>query len=258
MTSIQIEIQLIVCLVSIACAIPGVFLVLRKMSLISDAISHSILPGIVIGFFMTQNLYSPLLILLATLFGIITVALVEFIQKTGLVKKDTAIGLVFPSLFSLGVILIAQYASDTHLDIDAVLTGDASYSVIDRLYLLDYDLGPKSIWVIGTIVLLSLTLLINFFKELKISTFDIGLAASLGFSPVLIHYGLMTISSITIVGAFDIVGSVLVIALMIVPAASAYLLTKDLKLMLVLACFFGVFSALSGYWIAHLMDSSIS
>jgi len=97
-----------------------------------------------------------------------------------------------------------------------------------------------------------------FFKELKVSTFDAGLAAALGFSPIVMHYGLMTVSSITIVGAFDAVGPILVVALMIAPAATAYLFTKDLKRMLLLSCFFGVFAAISGYWLAHLLEASIS
>ena len=245
-------------LVALACAIPGTFLVLRKMAMISDAISHSILPGIVLGFFITHDLNSPILILLAAFSGVITVFLVEFIQKTGLVKKDTAIGLVFPALFSIGVILIAKNANDVHLDIDAVLLGELAFAPFDRLLFNDIDLGPKSLWVIGTILLITITLLIMFFKELKLSTFDKGLAATLGFSPILIHYGLMTVSSITVVGAFDAVGAILVVALMIAPAASAYLLTNDLKKMLLLSCTFGVFAAISGYWLANLLDGSIA
>ena len=258
MNSAQIEIQLIASLVAIACAIPGTFLVLRKMAMISDAISHSILPGLVIGFFITQDLNSPLLILLAALTGIITVVLVERIQKTGLVKEDTAIGLVFPALFSIGVILIAKNANDIHLDVDAVLLGELAFAPFDRLIIAGTDIGPKSLWVIGTILAITIGLLIAFFKELKISTFDAGLAASLGFSPALIHYGLMTMASITTVGAFDAVGAILVVALMIAPAASAYLLTTDLKKMLGLAIAFGVFSAISGYWLAHWLDASIA
>lgn len=258
MTNAQIEIQGIAALVSIACAIPGTFLVLRKMAMISDAISHAILPGIVLGFFITQDLNSPLLILLAALTGVITVMLVEFIQKTGLVKEDTAIGLVFPALFSIGVILIAKNANDVHLDIDAVLLGELAFAPFDRLLLSGTDMGPKSLWVIGSILIITLTLLLLFFKELKLSTFDKGLATTLGFSPVLIHYGLMTVSSVTIVGAFDAVGAVLVVALIIAPAATAYLLTDDLRKMLLFSCLFGVFSAISGYWMAHLLDASIA
>ena len=258
MSNAQLEIQLIASLVAVACAIPGTFLVLRKMAMISDAISHSILPGIVIGFFITHDLNSPLLILLAALTGIITVILVEYIQKTGLVKEDTAIGLVFPALFSIGVIMIAKNANDVHLDIDAVLLGELAFAPFDRLIISGSDFGPKSLWIIGTILMITITLLILFFKELKVSTFDKGLSASLGFSPAIIHYGLMSVSSVTTVGAFDAVGAILVVALMIAPAAAAYLLTTDLKKMLALAIGFGIFSAIFGYWVAHWLDASIA
>ncbi|WP_420571464.1 metal ABC transporter permease [Kordia sp.] len=266
MNNAQIVIQIIVALVAVACAIPGTFLVLRKMSLISDAISHSILLGIVIGFFIVEDTASPFLIVLAALAGIVTVILVEYIQKTGLVKEDTAIGLVFPALFSIGVILIAKNANDVHLDIDSVMVGDLSLAPFDIIQINCIEgitdscinLGPKAIWVIGIILLITLILLFAFFKELKVSTFDPGLAAALGFSPVILHYGLMTVSSVTIVGAFDAVGPILVVALMIAPAATAYLFTKDLKKMLLLSCFFGVVAAISGYWLAHVLDASIS
>ena len=258
MSSAQLEIQLIASLVAIACAIPGTFLVLRKMALISDAISHSVLPGLVIGFFITHDLGSPLLILMAALSGVLTVVLVEFIQKTKLVKEDTAIGLVFPALFSIGVIMIAKNANDVHLDIDIVLLGELAFAPFDRLMINGLDIGPKSLWLIGVVLIITLGLLAAFYKELKLSTFDVGLATTLGFSPVLIHYGLMSVASVTIVGAFDAVGAILVIALMIAPAATAYLLTNDLKKMLWLSIVFGVFCAISGYWLAHFLDASIS
>ena len=258
MTSAQIEIQLIASIVAIACAIPGTFLVLRKMALISDAISHSILPGLVLGFFITHNLNSPLLIIMAAFTGVITVILVEFIQKTRLVKEDTAIGLVFPVLFSIGVILIAKNANDVHLDTDAILLGELAFAPFDRFLVDGLDFGPKSLWIIGTILLITIGLLVAFFKELKISTFDAGLATALGFSPVIIHYGLMSVASITIVGSFDAVGAILVVALMIAPAATAYLLTDNLKKMLSLSVVFGVFSAIAGYWLAHWLNASIA
>lgn len=258
MSNPQIEIQIIAAIVAMACAIPGVFLVLRKMALISDAISHAILPGIVIGFFVTQDLNSPLLILLAALTGVITVVLVEFIQKTGLVKEDTAIGLVFPVLFSIGVILISKNANDVHLDVDAVLLGELAFAPFDRLMVNGADWGPKSLWIMGSILLITISLLVLFFKELKVSTFDAGLSSALGISPVVMHYGLMSVSSITVVGAFDAVGAILVVALIIAPAATAYLLTEDLKKMIGLSLLFGVVSAISGYWVAHFLDASIS
>jgi manganese/zinc/iron transport system permease protein len=258
MSSAQIEIQLIASIVAISCAIPGTFLVLRKMALISDAISHSILPGLVLGFFITHDLNSPLLIVMAAFSGLVTVVLVEFIQKTKLVKEDTAIGLVFPVLFSIGVIMIAKNANDVHLDTDAILLGELAFAPFDRLLIDGADFGPKSLWIIGTVLLITIGLLFAFFKELKISTFDAGLATALGFSPIMIHYGLMSVASITIVGSFDAVGAILVVALMIAPAATAYLLTDNLKRMLGLSVLFGVFSAIAGYWLAHWLDASIS
>ena len=159
----------------------------------------------------------------------------EAIQKTGLVKEDTAIGLVFPALFSIGVILIAKNANDVHLDIDAVLLGELAFAPFDRLLISGLDVGPKSLWVMGVILIVTLVLLYLFFKELKVSTFDAGLSSALGISPIIMHYGLMSVSSITVVGAFDAVGAILVVALMIAPAATAYLLTSDLKKMMVLS-----------------------
>ena len=108
--------------------------------------------------------------------GVLTVIVVEFIQKTGLVKEDTAIGLVFPALFSLGIILITQNANDVHLDVDSVLLGELAFAPFDRLIISDIDLGPKAIWVIGSIFICNCILVITFFKELKISTFDISLS----------------------------------------------------------------------------------
>ncbi|MFT7118604.1 MAG: manganese/zinc/iron transport system permease protein, partial [Flavobacteriales bacterium] len=254
----EVAVILIACLTSVACAIPGVFLVLRKMALISDAISHSILPGIVIGFFITEDLASPWLILLAAFSGIITVVLVEAIQKTGLVKEDTAIGLVFPALFSIGVLLISVYASDIHLDADAVLVGRLEYAAFDQLMIGNESYGPKSMWTISTTLLITLALLLAFYKELKLSTFDIGLSSALGFSPVVMHYGLMSIASVTTVVSFDAVGAILVVALMIAPAAAAYLLTTDLKKMILLSVLFGIVSAIGGYYFAVWLDASIS
>ena len=258
MSDAQIEIQVIAMIVAASCAIPGVFLVLRRMSLISDAISHSILLGIVIGFFITRDLNSPLLILLAALTGVVTIIMVEMIQRSKLVKEDTAIGLVFPLLFSIGVILISKNANDIHLDVDAVLIGELAFAPFDRFLFNGMDLGPKSLWIMGTILILTITLLLLFFKELKVTTFDKGLAASMGISPLIFHYGLMSVSSITIVGAFDAVGAILVVALMIAPAATAYLLTTNLKRMIGISILFGITSAIGGYWLAHYLDASIS
>lgn len=258
MSSPQFEIQLIAAITAAACALPGVFLVLRRMAMMSDAISHSILLGIVIGFFVVESTSSPLLILFAAAVGVLTVVLVEWLQRTGLVREDAAIGIVFPLLFSIGVILISKYAGNVHLDLDAVLLGELAFAPFDRLQIAGWDLGPRGLWVMGAILVANTILVIAFFKELKLATFDPALAASLGFAPALLHYGLMSMVSVTAVGAFDAVGSILVVALMIGPPAAAFLLTGDLKRMLGISVLLGVISAVVGYWLAHWLDASIA
>ena len=254
----QIEIQLIAIVTAIACALPGVFLVLRRMTLMSDAISHAILPGIVLAFFLTESLSSPLLILAAAGTGVLTVFFVELLQRTKLIKEDAAIGLTFPALFSIGVILISRFAENVHLDMDAVLLGELAYAPLNRLKAFGYDLGPVSLYVMGTILVINLVFILLFYKELKLVTFDASLAAALGFAPTLIHYGLMTLVSVTTVGAFDAVGSILVVALIAGPPATAYLMTDKLSRMLILSAIIGSVNAVSGYWLASLFDVSIA
>lgn len=258
MTSAQIEVQLVAAVVAAACALPGVFLVLRRMAMMSDAISHAILPGIVLGFFLTGRLGSPLLIAAAAAAGLVTVFLVEIIDRSRLVKEDAAIGLVFPALFSLGVILIARHAGDVHLDIDAVLLGEIAFAPFDRLSVAGRDLGPRSLWTMGAMLVANAVFLGVFFKELKLATFDPALAAALGFAPAALHYALMALVSVTAVGAFDAVGSILVVALMIAPAATAWLLTDRLGAMVAWSVGVGVASAVSGYWLAYALDASIA
>jgi manganese/zinc/iron transport system permease protein len=257
MSITQIEIQLIAVLVAAACALPGVFLVLRQMAMMSDAISHTVLLGIVLVFFVVRDLGSPLLIVGAAATGVLTVSLIELLNRTGLVKQDAAIGLVFPALFSIAVILISRYVRGVHLDVDSVLLGELAFAPFDRMQLFGLDL-PHSAVVMGVILVVNILFIVLFYKELKLATFDPGLAAALGFSPALIHYALMTLVSVTAVGAFDAVGSILVVALIITPAAAAYLLTDDLRAMLGWSVAIGVVSAIGGYWLARSMNANIA
>jgi len=258
MTSGQIEIQLIAVVVAVACALPGTFLVLRRLSLVSDAISHSILLGIVLGFFVVGSVNSPLLLVGAALVGLATVVFVQLLQRTGLVKEDAAIGLVFPALFSIGVILISRYADGVHLDIDAVLLGELAFAPFDRIEFWGWDWGPTALVVMSVILAINIGAIAIFWKELKLSTFDPALAVALGFTPALVQYALMGLVSLTAVGAFDAVGSILVVALMIAPPAAAYLLTDSLPRLLLLAAAIGAASALAGYWLAYALDASIA
>lgn len=258
MTTAQIEIQAVAVLVAVSCALPGVFLILRRMALLSDAISHAILLGIVLAFFVTEDLTSPLLVVAACATGLLTVLAVEILQRTGRMREDAAIGLVFPFLFSLGVILISRYAGTVHLDTDAVLLGELAFVPFNRFVALGIDWGPRALLMMGGILALNVILLALFFKELKIVTFDPALAAAAGISPVVVHYGLMTSVSLTAVGSFDAVGSILVVALMIAPPATAYLITDRLVPLIIWSAAIGAASAIGGYWIAHALDASIA
>lgn len=258
MTPEQLEIQLITAVVAASCALVGSFLVLRRQSMLADAVSHAILPGIVLAFFLTESLTSPLLLLAAAATGVVTVFLIEALERTRLVKTDAAIGLVFPALFAIGVVLVARYASDVHLDTDAVLLGDPAFSWIERFAPAGRDLGPLALWTMGGVLLLNLAFVALLFKELKLATFDPGLAAALGFAPAVIHYALAGLVSVTAVGAFDVVGSILVVALMVAPPSAAYLLTDRLPRMVGLAVLIGVLSAVLGYAMARALDASIA
>jgi manganese/zinc/iron transport system permease protein len=254
----QTEIVLLAATVAVACALPGCLLMLRRLALMSDAISHAILLGIVLGFFVAGRLDSPLLILGAALTGVLTVTLTELLVSTRQVREDTAIGLVFPVLFSIAVILINRYAGNVHIDTDAVLIGEIAYAPFDRLVVGGIDLGLRSMWTVGSVLLLNLAFIVLLYKELKLSIFDAGLAAALGFMPALLGYALMTLVSLTAVVSFDAVGSILVVALMVVPPATAYLLTDRLREMLLISAGLGVLAALSGYLLASRLDASIA
>ncbi|MDX9791603.1 MAG: metal ABC transporter permease [Candidatus Kapabacteria bacterium] len=254
---IEFNIILIASLTAAACAISGVFLILRRMALMSDAISHAVLPGIIVVFILLQDRTSPLLIIGAALSGLLLVYLIELIYKTNLVKEDAAIGLVFPAMFSIGVILISMNLSSVHFHEHSVLVGDINLSAINTSVYLGLEM-PKSVPVLTGLLLLNILFVTVFYKELKISTFDAGLAAAFGFSPVLIHYLFMSLVSITAVGSFDTAGSILVIALMIAPASTAYLLTDKLKIMIVLAAIIGVLSSVSGFYFSYYFNSTPS
>ena len=258
MNMIQLELLAIAIMAALSCALPGIFLVLRGVALMSDAISHAILLGIIVMFLMVQDLSSPWLLFGAAAAGLLTVACTELLISTERIKKDTAIGLVFPLFFSIGIILITWYARDVHLDSDMVLLGDIALAPFHRFYSAGIDLGPSALWQLGGIFIFNLFMIILCFKELAIATFDPQYAAVIGFSPGIAHYLIMTLTSITAVAAFDIVGAIVVVALMIVPAATAYLLTRQLKQMMVLTLALSMGASIGGYMCAYLLDVSIA
>lgn len=253
-----LDIYLVAIVVAIACALPGVFLVIRGITMLSDAITHSILLGIVLGFFITQDLNSPILMIGATLVGLLVVWMIEALQRTKLLSSDSAIGITFPLFFSIGIILITRYAGDIHLDTDSVLMGELAFVAFDRVSLFGLDFGPKSLWTMIIILIINALFIKLFFKELKVTTFDPTFATVIGISPAIIHYALMALVSLTAVGAYDAVGSILVVGFMVGPALSGYLLTNDLKKMIGLAIVYAIFNSIVGISAARYFDVSLA
>ncbi len=241
-----------------ACALVGSFLVLRRMSMVGDAISHTVLLGIVGVFALTGSRAAPLMVLGAGAVGLLTVVLIEAVHRTGRVREDAAIGLVFPALFAVGVIIVSRFPSGVHIDVQHVLYGEITFAPLRRLELFGREWGYESLWVLGGMTLANLLFVLLLYKELKLSTFDPGFAAALGFSPAIVHYALTAMVSATTVVAFDSVGAILVVAMLIVPPATAYLLTDRLATMVALAVACGAAAAVGGYYLARLIDGSIA
>ena len=253
-----LNIYLVAIVVAVACALPGVFLVIRGITMLSDAITHSVLLGIVLAFFLVNDLNSPLLLIGATLTGLLVVWLIEALQRTRLMSSDAAIGIVFPLFFSIGIILITRYAGNIHLDTDSVLMGELVFIPFRRLELFGYDLGPVSLWGMLGILLLNIGFISMFFKELKVSTFDPVFAMTIGISPAIMHYALMGFVSLTAVGSYDAVGSILVVGFMVGPGLSAYLLSDDLKKMLWISVLFAILNSVLGITVARYLDVSLA
>lgn len=253
-----VTILLVGSLVAASCAILGCFLVLRRMALLGDAISHAVLPGIVLAFLFTGS-RSPLPMLVgAGALGLVTVFAVELFARSRRLAEDASIGVVFPALFSVGVILISRYAGQVDLDLDCVLYGEIAYAPWDLWLVGARSLGPRALWINGGLLAAVVLFVVLLWKELKLSTFDPQLAAALGFSPALLHYLLMGAVSVTVVGAFESVGAILVVALLVVPPSTAYLLTDRLGRMMLLAIGCGVASTFGGYALARALDASIA
>lgn len=253
----MIEVLLVLLLTALSTALLGVFLVLRGQAMTTDAISHTILLGIVIAFFITNDLRSPLLIIGATLVGLITVYLIEVIGHSKLVSKDAATGLVFTSLFALAVILVSKYLDNIHLDLDIVLMGQVLFAPLNRIEILGIDL-PYALWQLAIVLMINVSFVALFYKELKLSSFDPVYSIVSGFSTSIIYYSLMSLVSVTAVTAFDAVGTILVISFFTAPAATAFLLSKKLSTMIWISLMYAAINSLIGGTFGYLTDTSIS
>ena len=246
-------------LVSGTCGLVGCFVVLRRMALVGDAISHSLLPGITLAFLLTHSRDTLPMMIGAIAAGVLTVALIEAIRYTSRIKADAAIGIVFSSLFAVGVIMISVFADKVDLDAECVLYGELGFIPLQEVaYFGDLAIGPEPVVRMAVIAVLSIILLTAFYKEMLVTSFDAGLAASLGISPARYQYGLTLFLSIVIVNSFESVGVVLVIAMIIFPGATALLLTDRLSNALWISTAFTALYAVFGFHLATWLNASIA
>ncbi len=245
-------------LVAVSCALLGSYLILRKMAMVSDAISHAVLPGIVIAYMVMGADQTIWMLIGAGILGIITTFLIEFFHKQGKLQSDASIGVTFTWLFAIGVILVTFYAGDAHIDQDCILYGEIAYVPLDMIYIGNQPFIPRAVLVLSIVLILILLFIKIGYKELLITTFDPEYADSNGFSTTVWHYLLMSLVSLTTVASFDSVGAILVVAFLIVPAATAYLITSNLKQMLIISSLFGVLTSVFGYFLAYSVDGSIA
>jgi len=235
---------------AVACALPGCFLVLRKMSMMGDAISHAVLPGIAVAFLMTGTRSSISMFVAAAITGILTAVFTQWVSRFGRVDRGAAMGIVFTTLFAVGLLMIVRAADHVDLDPGCVLYGAMEMTPLDTRNIFGWNI-PRAVLSIGVVLLVNLLLILALFKELRISAFDTSLSDTLGFSSRFLHYLLMTIVAVTTVAAFEAVGSIIVIAMLIVPPATALLLTHRLVPMLIIASLVGVLSAFLGHYSAN-------
>lgn len=247
----------IMILTAATCALSGVFLVLRKRAMMADAISHSVLPGLVAGFAFSQGPNLVTGFIGAVLAGLVTVFLVERITSKTQIKEDSAIGLVFPSMFAIGVIWISAQYQNVHLDTDAVLFGEITLAPFSTVSIAGQNL-PQALILILIALALNFVFLFLFVKELKLSTFDPILSRIQGYSPDSINYGLMAIVAITTVAAFTAVGAILAVALIVAPTVTALLFTRRFGWLVFATAGIAIFSGFTGTILATLTDLSVS
>ena len=235
-------------LVAIACVLPGCFLFLSRQSMMSHGISHAVLPGIVIGHLVTGEVNTPALFIGAILAGIACAVLTRFLQRLSGVEEGAALGISFTTLFALGLVMQRLFADNVHIEPNHILMGNLEVAVFSSLS--PESPVPQTFWKASVAVILNLVFIVAFFRELTISTFDPNHGDSVESRPRLMYYLLMTLSAITCVVAFEAVGSILVVAMIIMPPAIASFFTKSLKHLILLSIVIAVF----GCFLGHLLS----
>lgn len=246
-TSLDTWIGITAMLSAIACALPGCFLVLRRMSMMGDAISHAVLPGLAVAFLVTHSRDSLTMFIGAALVGVLTAVFVEAVHRHGQVEESAAMGVVFTSLFALGLVLLVRGADHVDLDAGCVLYGAMELVPLDTVDFMGAEV-PRAVLKMGTVVIFNALFILALFKELTISTFDPALSDTVGINSRWMNLALMAVVAVTAVAAFESVGSILVIAMLIVPAATAQLLTQRLAPLIAVALITATLSA----WLGHI------
>lgn len=234
---------------AVACVLPGCFLVLRRMSLMGDAISHAVLPGIALGFLLTGSRSNGIMFAGAIVAGFLTAFFSQWLKRFGRVDEGAAMGVVFTILFAIGLLLIVQGADSVELDPSCVLYGALEFAPLDLVTvpLLNGVEVPRAFLMVGVVLLMNVIILIIFFKSFRIAAFDPEQARAQGMRPDLMHHLLMGMTAITTVASFEAVGSIIVVAMIIVPAVCARLFARNLVTMLCLASCLAVLSAVLGH-----------
>ncbi len=243
--------------VTAACGFLGTFIVWRRMALVGDAISHSVLPGLVIAFLVSQSRDTLPMFLGAVGAGILTTGLIEVIHQKSRIKTDAALGIVFTTLFAIGVVLVSLYGENVDLDTDCVLYGEIEHVTLEPLSsFFGLFEAPGSVMRMGVVSLLVVGLVILFYRPLVVSSFDPGLARSMGMNPAVMHHALMSLLAIVVVSSFEAVGAVLVIAMLIFPGTTASLLSDRLPVILGITLVIALLGAFFGMHFALWLDIS--
>ncbi|GLB60111.1 metal ABC transporter permease [Cytobacillus sp. NCCP-133] len=216
-------------MVGIICGVIGCFIILRGMALMGDAISHAVLPGVAISYMLGINFFFG-----AVFSGVITAVAIGFVSQNSRIKHDTSIGIMFTAAFASGIIIITMLKSST--DLYHILFGNV------------LAVRSSDMWITLAIGLIVLAAVYLFYKELLVTSFDETMGAAYGLPVRIIHYFLMTLLTMVTVASLQTVGIILVVAMLITPAASAYLLTDRLWLMIFLAAGIGVISSVVGLY----------
>ncbi|MEN1681272.1 MAG: metal ABC transporter permease [Planctomycetota bacterium] len=238
-----------------SCALVGCLLVLRRMSLMGDALSHAILPGLVVALLVSGD-GGPVALLAGALgAGLVTTLLTGVAQRQAGVAADASLGVVYTTLFALGVVLVKQGLTQVHFDVACVYEGSL-LQVALRTQTIAGARVPEALLVAGPVLLILVSLFVLLWKEWKLTSFDPALAGTMGFAPGAMHYLLMLLVSLTVMTSFEAVGSILVVAMLIGPAATAHLLTDRLAPMMVLSVIISTATTITGYQAAVALDVS--